>query len=213
MELITKHTDELILTKYDITVGEVSAYVTTYGNEDLEKDVMARGCLDKWIKGFMNEDKKMLPMLWQHSSNEPIGHWHSFETDDKGVIGHGTLYLETTRGDDIRKMMMRGLIKAVSIGFMAYDYDNKPNGGRKFNEIGLREVSLVLNPANPMANIFDVKNEDGSINIRQLEKLLREAHLSRREAKALISEGSKGLRDVIDIEAEKLALVHKLMGE
>lgn len=208
MDLIVKQS-ELSVTKFDIKEGEIVAYVTTFGNEDVVGDVMAPNALDKWVKEFNDGEDNMLPMLWSHKSDSPIGHWDKFEIDNTGVKGYGTLYTETTQGDDVRKLMSRGLVNSVSVGFTASDWEDKKPRGRYFKEINLKEVSIVLNPANPQAKVVSVKEEDG-VNVRALEKLLREAGLSRKESKSLIAGGINEMKVVDVLEQQKLALVNSL---
>ena len=56
----------------------------------------------------------------------------------------------------------------------------------------------MLNPANPKATITQVKADDGTVSIKLVERLLRDAGLSRNESKSLLHEGVSGLRDAID---------------
>jgi hypothetical protein len=59
---------------------------------------------------------------------------------------------------------------------------------------------LVTLPANAAAVVSSVKNADGSPDIREIERVLRDAGFSRREAKAFISEGFKSLvREEVEV--------------
>ena len=50
-------------------------------------------------------------------------------------------------------------------------------------------------PANDAARIQAVK-DDGTLNIRDIERALRDVGLSQQQAKALIADGYRALRDV-----------------
>ncbi len=207
-DTIIKMSTDFIVTKFDAEVGDIEAYVTTYGNEDVVGDVMAKGVLDKFIRGFKRVNgkkpyEKQLPMLWQHDSNEVIGSWTNFKADDIGVIGYGKLFPEISRAQDVRSLIMRGMVGAVSIGFKATDYEIREDGGRLFKEIQLVETSVVLRPANPQALILSAKNDEGQIDLKLVEKVLRDAGLSRKQSKAMVAEGKSGLRDA-DLNIDKL---------
>ena len=51
-------------------LGEVTAYISTFGNVDADGDIMNKGCFDKFVKEF-NQGDKMLPMLLQIYQNTP----------------------------------------------------------------------------------------------------------------------------------------------
>jgi HK97 family phage prohead protease len=182
--------------------GEITAYITTWGNPDVVDDVMAKGCCDKWLEDFAKNDEK-LPMLHGHSSMDVVGEWVSFESDDYGLKATGILYTEVTAASDLHKLIKRGAIASVSIGFRSTDYDNLDNGGRKFNEIQLMETSVVLNPANPKAKILSVKSEDGLIETKALKTLLRDSGLSRKEVDALFNGGFTGLKNLRNAEEQE----------
>ena len=186
--------------KFDIKKGEIEAVVTSFKNYDTVNDRVKTGALDKFLKEFDGG----LQMLFQHDKNEIIGEWKEFEIKGDLVIGKGEIYPEVSRGSDTIALISRGQIGATSIGFRSPDYEENEKGGFDFNEIELVEVSMVKRPANPKAQLISAKNEDGSINIKELEKLLRDAAgLSRKEAKTLLANGLPELRDAIKADQDK----------
>lgn len=195
-----KSVSRLHMKQFDVEAGEIKAYVTTFGNEDLVGDIMDTKALDGFVERFNKAENSSLPMLWEHNRQEIIGEWKSFEIDEKGVIGKGQLYKGVSKADDVRIYLEKGAVGSVSIGFMSKDYETLDSGGRKFNEIDLFETSIVITPANPQAQIVSAKTDDGEIDIRLLEKALRDAGLSRTEAKTFISAGKDTLRDVVETE-------------
>ena len=179
---------------FDIKEGIIKAYVTTWGNEDLVGDIIAEGAADKFIEGF-NKKGDPLKMLFEHAYDKIIGQWNEFEADAKGLLATGELYKGVSKADDIKILLEKGAIGAVSIGFMSKDYEELETWGRLFNEIDIFETSIVISPANPQAQIVSAKTADGLIDIRKLETILRDAGLSRNMAKAFISAGKPALRD------------------
>ena len=208
-ELFIKSSDGFQVNKFDVQKGELEAVVTSFKNYDVVNDRIFPGALDKFLKQFDGG----LQMLYQHSKNEIIGQWNSFEIRGDLVIGKGEIYPEVSRGRDAIALISRGMIGSTSIGFRAGDYQGNDKGGFDFKEIDLVEVSLVKTPANPKAAITSAKNEDGTLNVKNLEKLLREAGLSRKESKELINGGACELREAIRNELHKDNLLAKLKSE
>jgi len=206
MQMINKSIPLQVETKDGDGAGLVSAYLTTFGNSDVVNDIMAKGSLDKFIAKF-NPQAKKLPMFYEHDHTSIIGEWVNLKSDDRGVVGEGVLYTETTKGSDVYKLMKRGAVSSVSIGFRSPDYEKNDDGGRTFKEIELVETSVVLNPANDQAQIMSVKSEDGYIETAALKKHLIEGGLTKAECEALFLSGWKGLKMLReeDLAAQKLA--------
>ena len=160
----------------------VSGYITTYGNVDVVGDVIQQGALDNYIERFNNEGL-LLRMLFQHQRESIIGRWTELRSDDYGVYATGEIYTDVTLGADTAALIRRGALDSFSIGFAVNDYEVREDGGRVFTDIELVETSVVDVPANPRAQLDSIKLADGSINIRVLEKTLRDAGFSTIEAK------------------------------
>ena len=205
-QLITK--DAQVSFVEDNDVGIVQAYITTFGNADAVGDVMDAKSLDKWLSKFKEGEDKLV-MLYGHDTMSVIGEWKKFEKTEKGVIAEGEIYTEVTQANDVYKLLKRGAVASVSIGFRSADYDYLDNGGRKFKEIELVETSVVLNPANPQAKILTVKSDDGMIEVKQLKTLLRDNGLSRKEVDALFHGGFTGLKNLRNAELEEVIEAEK----
>ena len=190
-ELITRQSQRPTLLKsLDADARTITAYVTTYDDPDCVGDIVKKGALDDFIAGF----DEPLPMLWMHDQKEIVGEWKSFESDDIGVIGVGEMYAGVSRADDVRVYLAKQVVDAVSIGFVSSDYNLDETGAATFEKIDIREISLVRDPCNKNARVLSAK-DDGGIDFRRIEVALRDAGLSRREAKCLIANGRAGLRD------------------
>ena len=209
MQTINKSIPLQLQTKADALPGSISAYLTTFGNSDVVDDIMAKGSLDKFIAKF-NPSAKKLPMFYEHDHTSIIGEWTSLKSDEHGVVGEGTLYTETTKGSDVYKLMKRGAVSSVSIGFRSSDFEKNDDGGRTFNEIELVETSVVLNPANDQAQIMSVKSNDGLIAAAQLKKHLIEGGLTKSECEALFLEGWRGLKNLREADKYQEALAAAL---
>lgn len=201
----------------DDTGMTFSGYGSVAGNMDSYGDVVAHGAFADTLAAIKSSGD-WPPMLLQHGGGfmggaedmTPIGIWTDMAEDGTGLKVSGKL-ADTQRGRDIYtllKMQPRPAITGLSIGYIAKDWSprSKPEDPRRtLKKIDLIETSLVTFPANPKARISSVKS---AVTEREIEAVLREAGLSRAEAKALIAGGFKSLRlrDADDIETAQAVL-------
>ncbi|UIK05014.1 phage major capsid protein [Neorhizobium galegae] len=107
-----------------------------------------------------------MPFLWQHDARKPIGTVKfdpptkdgiTFEAELPVMDEPGTL---KDRIDEAWQSIKLGLVRAVSIGFRAVEYSFMENGGIKFTESEVYELSAVTIPAQPEAVMTSIKNMD-----------------------------------------------------
>jgi uncharacterized protein len=173
--------------------GKFSGYASVFGVKDRVGDVVEPGAFLETLRVWA--EKKALPvMLWHHDPQKPIGRWTHMAEDAKGLFVEGLLALKTNDGADAYEHLKAGTVSGLSIGYSI------PAGGSawdaktetyRLKRVELWEVSPVSIPANPEAQVEDVKAAFESP--RQLERLLRSAGLSRSQAKALLSGGYDAL--------------------
>lgn len=171
-----------------------SGYGSTFGNVDRVGDIVEKGAFSKSLDKHTT-DGTMPAMLLHHDMHRPIGVWTKMEEDEKGLAVEGKLTKGVRDADEAYALLKDGALHSMSIGYRVVreEYDRK-SGVNHLHEISLHELSLVTIPANAAAIVGGVKDDDGIPNIRELERVLREAGLSRREAKAFLAEGFKALR-------------------
>ena len=171
-----------------------SGYGSTFGNVDRVGDIVEKGAFAKSLEKH-NEDGTMPAMLLHHDMHRPIGVWTKMAEDEHGLAVEGKLTEGVRDADEAYALLKDGALHSMSIGYRVVreEYDRK-TGVNHLHEISLHELSLVTIPANAAAVVGGVKDDDGIPNIRELERVLREAGLSRREAKAFLAEGFKALR-------------------
>ena len=98
---------------------------------------------------FSDQDGRIVPLVYQHDHNNPanvIGHC-LMESKEDGMYAYGS-FNDTELGNISKKLVQHGDIRSLSI------YANKLK--QKAGDVlhgAIREVSLVLNPANPGAVI------------------------------------------------------------
>ena len=186
--------------------GQIEARVTTWGareGADGRKFNYQPEGFREWATAFA-ESNKPLPMFLNHNdSGMPMGEWNSFEFDDTGMTAKGRLYVNTVGGSDLYQILKESpnMFGGVSVGAYAeaaawvdadgneVDPDDDENAYFQITKGGLREVSVVMYPNNPHAEIHKLEffRQDGSAVLKVLEKALRDAGLSKKDAVAAAS--------------------------
>jgi len=163
----------------------ISGYASTY---DLDQggDIIVRGAFAKTLETGSNRVK----VLWQHDSQQPIGRPQKMQEDDKGLFVESYI-AKTRQGDEALELAREGIIDSMSIGYQVNDSEYKDDGVRVIKELTLMEYSLVTWPMNEAAVITGVK----SIEPKEIERVLREAGLTKSQACAIATAGIKRLRE------------------
>ena len=188
--------------------GRISGYASVYNVVDSYSEVIDPGAFDKVVADILSGKKEMPLMLanHEHYSGCPIGIWDRLSLDSKGLFMSGPINPEVSMGKDIYsslKFAEKHKTKArmgLSIGYYIAN-----NGFEIIHGIGhikevseLKEVSIVMFPANEEAEITSIKSgaEKGdNLEIikclkskRDFEKFMRDAGiLSKKEAETFIS--------------------------
>jgi HK97 family phage prohead protease len=180
--------------------GMMEARVTTWGAREgadgRKFNYQPEGFMD-WAEAFNSGDKP-LPMFLNHNDlGMPMGQWDSFEFDDTGMTAKGRLYTNTVGGNDLYQILKESpkMFGGVSVGAYADEAQMVDAAGNpvedddeesyfQITKGGLREVSVVMYPNNPNAEInkLEMFSAEGALNIRTVEKTLREAGLTRKDA-------------------------------
>lgn len=189
--------------------GTIEAVLTTWGareGADGRRFNYQSAPFKEWAASFA-EMGKPLPMYFQHNDESlPVGEWTMFEFTDDGMSGKGRLFTNTTVGRDLYTIMKESpnMVGGVSVGAYADEYQMVNANNEVMNPLdpaydegyfqitkgGLREVSIVMNPNNPEANINKLENvyrADGTINLKEVESVLRDAGLTKMHATAASS--------------------------
>lgn len=178
----------------DDQAGTFTAYGSTFdGKPDAHGDIIAPGAFASSIA--LHRAKGTSPaLLWSHDQSQPIGVITQLYENAKGLRVDGKLALDVEKGSDAYALMKMGAL-SLSIGYQALDSKSlgTKGGGRRLIEINLYEVSAVSMPSNTDAKIISVKLTDQN-NPRVVEKILRDAGISRLHAKRILSIGKKAFR-------------------
>jgi len=171
--------------------GTFAGYASVFGGRDSYGDRVLPGAFAASLQAHQKAGTAPA-LLWQHDQREPVGRWLELREDATGLHVEGRLTLATTRGQDALALLKDGALSGLSIGFRI------PDGGavmagevRELRQVDLAEISLVTLPADSHARVREVRSFDSP---RDLEEALRDAGLSRRQARALLAKGWSGLQ-------------------
>lgn len=189
---------KLVLNEAKSEIGKIEAVVTTWGAREgadgRRFNYQPEAFMD-WAGSFSKEGRP-LPMFVNHAADSiPVGEWTSFEFDDSGMTAEGRIYTNTSAGSDLYNVMKESpsMFGGVSVGAYAEAYqmvnaDGEPDQGDEayfqITKGGLREVSVVMYPNNPAAEVqrLEYFMADGSVDLRVLEDSLRDAGVSKQNA-------------------------------
>jgi uncharacterized protein len=178
------------------------------------QDIFRPGAFKKTLSDHKSRGISPAMLLEHDRLSLPIGAWNLVEEDSDGLHVKGILATKTARGAEVHELAKLGALSGLSIGFRPdkFKVDEKAKT-RELLVIELFEISPVTFPGNDSARISDVKSADPALTKRRIEDALRDAGLSRTEAKALLAEGFKALSGLRDADPEVPEEIKRLMQE
>lgn len=203
--------------------GIIEAKVTTFGprmGADGRKFFYKPEGFAQWADEFANAGKP-LPMFLNHNDmGMPVGQWDEFTMEDDGMSAKGKIYMNTVGGSDLYSVLKEApnMFGGVSVGAYADEArmvdeqgnpmgDDEDEGYFQITKGGLREVSVVMYPNNPNAEIqrLEYFDKDGNANPRLIERTLRDAGLSKKDA----TTASSILKKVLEMRDVSSELIEK----
>lgn len=128
-------------------------YASTFGNVDLDGDVIEPGA---FLKSLGTRTPKLL--LQHDHRGLPLGIFTDVHEDEVGLFVKGEMPLEDDRvRGGVMPLMKQGALNSMSIGFTV-SQDETVDNVRHISETELFEVSLVTFPANPEAQVTSTKD-------------------------------------------------------
>lgn len=201
----------------DAAPGSFEGYAAVFGNLDSHGDVVEPGAFAKSLLDRQREGRALPSMFKMHGAlmgnpHDPVGVWDAMREDAAGLHVKGRLVgLDTEQGKWTYAQLREGALKGLSIGYRVPPHGAKAGSGRPgeprrhLKTLILREVSLVDDPSNALAQIQQMKaRELGSPadeikTIREFEDWLRDAGgFSNAAAKAIAGGGFKAKPDPRD---------------
>lgn len=146
--------------------GSFKGHASVFGNIDSYGDIVDKGAFTKTLG-----EGREFPLLYNHNTDALLGGIEARQ-DRIGLNTTGMFELDVTRAKEIYLFAKKGIIKGLSIGYsVKKKVDEKIDGKfvRVIKELQLFEVSLVLFPANKLANVEAVKSYGDNL-IQEIEK-------------------------------------------
>ena len=136
--------------------GSFSGYASTFGNLDLQGDVVAPGAFTDTLPQFLERGV----INWAHNWDMPVGTVADAHEDRRGLWIACDFHSDQRSQDArtwTRERLERDKFVGLSIGFQATDVD-QDGETRVLKAIHLFETSLVGVPANPEAGVLEAKS-------------------------------------------------------
>ncbi len=188
--------------------GTISGYGAVFGNRDSYGDVILDGAFKRSLADH-RRNKSRPKMFWQHDPSQPIGSWTEVVEDDKGLLVTGQLNMDVQRGREAHALLKAGDIDGLSIGYRVVKAsEDETEAVMLLKELSLIEVSVVSQPANPLALVSAVKAAEledlrarlaagDRLQPREMEQLMKEFFgfsnsEAERAAGALLADGHGG---------------------
>jgi HK97 family phage prohead protease len=131
--------------------GSFEGIAAAYGNVDSQGDRIEPGT-------FKAAEGEQIPLLFAHKTDQPIGFATVTETA-QGLLVKGKLLLDTVAGSEAYSRLKAGVLKSLSVGFVLPKEGFSIKAGiRVISKAILKEISLVVFPANPLAAVTAVKD-------------------------------------------------------
>lgn len=131
--------------------GRFAGYASVFGRLDDGGDIVMPGAFRKSL-GLRGRHR--IKMLFQHDPKEPVGTWDTIREDDHGLWVEGRLVQDVPRADALRRLIAKGAVDGLSIGFRTVKSTRASREGhRRLWEVDLWEISIVTFPMMDLARI------------------------------------------------------------
>lgn len=124
--------------------GKFCGYANVFNYKDYYNDIILPTAFSKCLSSVKN-----VPLLFEHNENMQIGIITFMKEDEIGLYVEGIIDTKNKLYENVKNNQILGL----SIGYYATKFDFDKNNNRILKEINLKEISLVLNPANKLSYI------------------------------------------------------------
>jgi HK97 family phage prohead protease len=131
--------------------GRFAGYASVFAKADDGGDIVMPGAFRKSL-GLRGRHR--IKMLFQHDPKEPVGTWDTLREDDYGLWAEGRHVQDVPRADALRRLIARGAVDGLSIGFRTIKSTRaNRDGHRRLWEVDLWEISIVTFPMMDLARI------------------------------------------------------------
>ena len=140
--------------------GTFTGYASVTGNLDSDNEVIDKGA----FKRTLDHNKGVVPILWNHDREKPVGWNLAAQEDGFGLSVKGRLMTDTELGRYAQSFLKSGLAAGakpgLSIGFVVpKDGSYYKEGVRHFKEVALKEYSIATFQSNLEATVTTAKSD------------------------------------------------------
>jgi len=221
---------EFALRKSSDDAGEISGYFSTYDRiPDSYGDVVARGAFTETIQK-RKESGHPFPLCWNHDLNQIIGFVDPADIEDteKGPLMKKASFFNTQLAQEKRELVKSGVIYQFSFAYDVLEAGpvELEDGVKAYElrKLDLFEISIVPIPANPRAEVTDIKSELATatvkivpeVDVEALKKAMAEMPLEILDVKAGARNSKKdadAIMEAIRHNEEANKLLRGLLGE
>ena len=188
---ITKKLSNTVVKSVNEATGIVEGYASTFGNIDSYNDTIRQGAFRESLESLFHNDA-IIPVLFEHKQdlNSHIGEIVEAKEDATGLYVKAKLDLDTESGRRAFNLIKGRRIKGMSIGFYPQSVSSGSIDGQPVNvieSVDLKEISLVMNPADSHALVTSVKSAAQRYSFDEFAHELKEVvYEGRREPSRLL---------------------------
>lgn len=186
--------------KVDESSGELQGYASTFGNVDLDDDIIVKGAFKKTISERVRAGQVRILADHMPRTSNVLGTMKTASEDSHGLKFTAELS-SAPSVQDTRIKMLEGHLDRLSIGYEPIQWSFEEKEGKSLrilSEIKLWEVSVVVFPANPEAAITRVKED--------VEELMRK-YIARIPSKRVRTELSEKVDNFVELAEKAISVV------
>lgn len=132
--------------------GKFCGYASIFNIKDYYNDIVLPLSFKHCFKQKKISDIKF---LFQHNSQQEIGHFTKLKENETGLFVEG--YIDISKNAKLYQLIKNNCILGLSIGFILKKSKFNHKNERILEEIDLKEISLVSQPANKLSKIIYCK--------------------------------------------------------
>jgi len=150
----------------DAKEGSFEGYGSVFGHQDAHGDIVLPGAFAETLAERKAQGRS-IPMHVMHGilggDGLPVGVWEDASEDAHGLHLRGRLSsMDTDYGRRLYGLVKDGALGGLSIGFSlrknGATFGTDPKGSRRqIKAVNLHEVSLVDDPSNALARVFEMR--------------------------------------------------------
>lgn len=189
----------------DMKQGIVTGYFASFGNKDLDGDVILKGAFARTINATGPDSAQpRIKHLQNHDSSKPLGKLTVLKEDEIGLYYESKIGTHGL-GQDFIKMVESGLITEHSIGFKTIKQDKKSDANY-MSELQLWEGSSLTawgaNHKTPVTGMKSMAATDIADRIKALEKFCRNTTATDETIELLLIEIKQLHQLIMDISTD-----------